>query len=408
MGNVALQLSDGANTWNYTTDAGTGYYEFPGRCAGNYTIKVTNINKPVGYINSTDAAAANSWNVNHPAIEHAKFLAGEVNLDEDEYINSSDALDIQNYFVFNTQFLRVATYGSPWGFWKAGELIQDNWDANRFSPYPYIIQVGNVTGDTPCNIYGMGIGDFNGSFVPGGAKAASASLELVYNETKWAGASSEVTIPVRIVNSSIVGAVSLIMNFQSDLVEITSVTMEGNGKLDWTVNGNELRIGWNTLEPIWFESNATLLTINGTTAESFGQGDAIRFTLAAEPANELADGSFNVIPDAVIGIDLLEFSTYGIPEPSTGSDLTLESRPNPFATYTTLSYNLPADGSVTLEVSDMLGRKVSMLIDEYQLSGKYNIKLDALPLQPGVYTAKLTLHNGNGDLLRTIKIVRQQ
>jgi hypothetical protein len=193
------------------------------------------------------------------------------------------------------------------------------------------------------------------------------------------------------------------------MMEVTTVTMDENaGKLDWSVIGNELRIGWNTLQPLWFESNASLMIIHGKTTESFGQGDAIRFTLAAEPANELADGSFNVIPDAVLGIDLLEFSTYGIGEPEGGSDLMLDSRPNPFANYTMITYNLPASGRVSIHVSDILGRKVAVLIDEYQLSGKYSIKLDALPLQAGVYTATLTLNTSNGDLVRTIKLIRQQ
>ncbi len=257
-------------------------------------------------------------------------------------------------------------------------------------------------------MYGLVIGDFSCSFTPGLLKSASSTLQLVYNETKLADAGMEVELPVRIMNSSIVGAVSLILDIPSDLVEVTGVTMNGNqGELAWSVNDNELRIGWNTLQPLWFNADDELLVIHVKTTGEFSQGDAIRIELAADPLNELADGSFNVIPDAALGIDVLEFSTTGTwnPEPGTWNNLILESRPNPFATYTHLSYNVPVDGHVTLRVNDMLGHKVSMLVDEYQTSGKYTMKLDALPLQPGLYTATLTLHHSGGDLIRTLKLV---
>jgi hypothetical protein len=339
-----------------------------------------------------------------------KFIAGEVDLNANTTVDAFDALAIQNYLVFGTPFPRVVLGGTPWMFWGAGiNSVLNNGDANRLASSLGPLTL-NCTGNMTVNMYGQVIGDFNGSFVPTNAvKAASETIALVYNEPIVVKSDVEVSMPVSVKNSSIVGAVSLIMNFPSDLFQVTGVTMDGNnGKLDWNVIGNELRIGWNTTQPLYFEADANLLVIQGKTTAAFGQGDVIRFELAADPLNELADGNFSVIPDAIIGIDLLEFSATGIVDPSTGSGLTLESRPNPFASYTTLTYSLPADGHVTLKISDMLGRDVSMLADEFMLKGKYNIKLDALPLQPGVYTATIILHNSNGDLIRTIKLVRQQ
>ncbi len=91
-----------------------GNYSFPGLCAGSYTIAVTNINKPVGGINSSDAAQVNYWSANNLAIEHVKFIAGEVNLDENTWITATDAQAIQTYFVYATPFPRVILSGSPW------------------------------------------------------------------------------------------------------------------------------------------------------------------------------------------------------------------------------------------------------------------------------------------------------
>jgi hypothetical protein len=61
-----------------------------------------------------------------------------------------------------------------------------------------------------------------------------------------------------------------------------------------------------------------------------------------------------------------------------------------------------------LQISDMLGRRVALLMDERQTAGNYSLKLDATPLQPGVYMATLKLQCADGDFVKTIKLVRQQ
>jgi hypothetical protein len=78
--------------------------------------------------------------------------------------------------------------------------------------------------------------------------------------------------------------------------------------------------------------------------------------------------------------------------------------PNPFSGYTIVDFRLPIEGHVTLTISDMLGRKVVLLVDERKTAGEYSLKLDATPLQPGVYMATLKC----GDFVKTIKLVREQ
>ena len=56
----------------------------------------------------------------------------------------------------------------------------------------------------------------------------------------------------------------------------------------------------------------------------------------------------------------------------------------------------------------MLGRRVALLVDERQAAGDYSLKMDATPLQPGVYTATLKFQTDDGDMIRAIKIVRNR
>ena len=67
-----------------------------------------------------------------------------------------------------------------------------------------------------------------------------------------------------------------------------------------------------------------------------------------------------------------------------------QNYPNPFNPETTINYQLPTPGFVTLKIYDLLGREVATLVDEYKQPGTYkttlNVKtLHATSLPSGVY-----------------------
>ncbi|MBK7104558.1 MAG: T9SS type A sorting domain-containing protein [Ignavibacteriae bacterium] len=70
-----------------------------------------------------------------------------------------------------------------------------------------------------------------------------------------------------------------------------------------------------------------------------------------------------------------------------------QNYPNPFNPLTTINYQLPKDGHVTLKIYDMLGKEVITLVNEFKTSGKYNIKFDGSNLSSGVYFYKIEAGN---------------
>ena len=78
----------------------------------------------------------------------------------------------------------------------------------------------------------------------------------------------------------------------------------------------------------------------------------------------------------------------------------LPSAPNPFETATRLRYVLPTTESVRLDVYDLLGRRVSTLVDQQQTSGPHEVMLDGSRLAPGVYFVRLAA----GDRRTTQKV----
>jgi len=177
------------------------------------------------------------------------------------------------------------------------------------------------------------------------------------------------------------------------------------GQLDWTVKGNELRIGWNSMTPLDQAAATTLLTLHLKTTASFTAGKSIRFTLAADPLNELADGSYNVIGDALLGVDVISYSPIGINELPGVNSLSLSNHPNPFNRLTTVTWTLPFAGNVTLEIRNLLGVVVKELVNEPETCGDHSLKYDAGNLEPGIYTATIRLSNDNDEIVKTIKLV---
>ncbi|MBM4171635.1 MAG: T9SS type A sorting domain-containing protein, partial [Ignavibacteria bacterium] len=66
-----------------------------------------------------------------------------------------------------------------------------------------------------------------------------------------------------------------------------------------------------------------------------------------------------------------------------------QNYPNPFNPFTTISYQLPVSGQVTLTVYDLLGRKVEELVNDFQESGFYAINFNGINLPSGTYFYKL-------------------
>lgn len=67
-----------------------------------------------------------------------------------------------------------------------------------------------------------------------------------------------------------------------------------------------------------------------------------------------------------------------------------QNYPNPFNPQTIIRYDLPRASSVTLELFNPSGQQVDILVNEYQIEGRYEVLLDASNLPSGVYLYRLT------------------
>ncbi len=140
--------------------------------------------------------------------------------------------------------------------------------------------------------------------------------------------------------------------------------------------------------------------VNNLTGEKFNltEGDSIRVSMAhMKGKNVERSNSSGKITTS--GKDShADFTLFISPE---GDNFGLEREfdfhqnyPNPFNPTTTLEFDLPIPGVVRLEVYDMIGRRVAVLVNDNLQAGNYKFVWDARGLSSGIYIARLVTADG--------------
>ncbi len=83
--------------------------------------------------------------------------------------------------------------------------------------------------------------------------------------------------------------------------------------------------------------------------------------------------------------------------------------PNPFNPGTTIQYELSEPSQVRLSVYDVLGREVSVLVNEGMEAGRHTVRLDGTGLSSGVYLYRVQARplrpEGGRDFVQTRRCV---
>ena len=254
----------------------------------------------------------------------------------------------------------------------------------------------------------MAAGDFNQSFNPLSAKTTSENLALNISGSRQAVAGEEFELPIYASNPMEVSAISMIVNFPAEKLELTGIGLgDSNTPVEYGLTGNELRIGWQSLTPLALNAGEPLVTLRLRATASLTEGETVRLTLAGSDLNELAGADYDVIQGAVLFVNQID-GAVGEDEVTSTGKLAFANFPNPFTQQTTFTYTLPEAGFVTIGIYNLLGSQVATLVKEDQKAGNHALTLDTDFVAPGVYVAVLRLNTGGKTYDRVIKIIRNQ
>jgi len=136
----------------------------------------------------------------------------------------------------------------------------------------------------------------------------------------------------------------------------------------------------------------------------FNHGEDV-MALTYEDMNCAAAGMYDSTAFAILhGIgEYLGFNTSSgvFAESRSARDLRLEGNvPNPFSTSTSVRYAIPAAAHVLLEIYNIHGERVEVLVDEQQEAGSYRAFWNATGLPAGIYLCRLQV----GEEVRTFRM----
>jgi len=159
----------------------------------------------------------------------------------------------------------------------------------------------------------------------------------------------------------------------------------------------------------------------GTSQSTVGPGD-IFFVISSGPLTIGAGETVRVGFGIIGGVDLATLQTnadaadvqwdeiitlVGVADPVAAipAEYNLgQNYPNPFNPTTTISYDLPEAGFVSLKVFDLLGAEIATLVNTHQPAGSHAIRFDASTLSSGVYFYKIQA--GSFTATRKLLLVR--
>ena len=174
-------------------------------------------------------------------------------------------------------------------------------------------------------------------------------------------------------NTSVI-IISQAPKLSSIIVSPDSVTISPGDSINFTATGYDQFNSTASFSPIWNASGGSI----DTEGKFIAPSDTNIYVVTATDQSGLIAGEAIVIVTLITSVDENLNST------PTAFSL-FQNYPNPFNPTTTIRYEIPDQGIVTLKIYDVLGREVSTLVNQTKNPGNYEIKFNGTSLSSGVY-----------------------
>jgi len=270
-------------------------------------------------------------------------------------------------------------------------------------------QVAVAGSDLNVNLETISYGDYNASSSKyrdstnlwSGAKSLTEEFVYTSDESISISNPSYFEVPLK-VNTKVIdfSALGLELTYANAEYKLVSAYMPGTKtKGAVKINPTLEEIIANDNDLLVTDDHGTIRVVYATTNHFDVAPNDEMLVLGFRPLKNLKQGEleFNLSGTGVIGNQFGEENedTYLLmPKLMVQGDgmdagFDFSGYPNPFNGEATITYNIPEDGSVTLNVYNAIGELVTVLVNEKQESGKHSVVFSQKNLAAGLYTFKL-------------------
>jgi hypothetical protein len=349
-----------------------GQYVFDSIPNGMYSISATTA-KPWQGVNGTDALKIQRHFAEVEFLYSAiRIKAADVNMNNS--VNATDAVQVKRRFAsLSNSFAR--------GDWTFA-------DPNGYT-YFYVNNSNVVQ-----NFYGLCVGDVNGSNVPDAGANLQQHIVIQSDGVIEVMPGQEFDLPVTTKDNLKINAVSMVIQYPADYLELLDVSME-NGSPVWNDLSGQIRIAWSEMESLVLQNGEALLSLKFKAKESFTGEQSIQ--LIATDESELADS----YGDRINGVALFSpaitpLKPNGI---NAGDELigSCKIYPNPANERLTIEFVLLKGADADIVLFDATGKEVRVYAQNSFTSGLNTFSFETATLFPGLYNLKLHFVSDNGQ-----------
>ena len=202
-------------------------------------------------------------------------------------------------------------------------------------------------------------------------KNLSTIHELTFDNSGSGG-----TLPVELINFT-----SQVNQDKVTLLWSTATEVDNFG---FDIERYQSASGWNKIGFVKGSGNSNSYKFYSFTDQPEG---ATKFQYKLKQTDKNGNYSYSSVVTAIIGIPTM----YELKQ----------NFPNPFNPTTKIKYSIPQDGLVSIIIFDIMGRKITSLVNENKKAGNYEVYFNGNGLSSGVYFCKMN----SGDFTNSIKML---
>lgn len=350
-----------------------GYYQFTNVPQDFYTLQVNNPapwpNVPA--ISATDALIVelNTAGLFYPTLSGIRFSGA--NVTGGSSVNATDALLIKKRIIGEISSFPV------------GDWVFDNQILNGFS--------------SPVSVYnfqGLSAGDVNGSYSPVVMAKSAPAFLVIDNAIQLEKVNSKFSYQVKVGQRATFGAMTLFLKYDPSFVEVLSVNSPMSG-LHYSILDGTIRIAWSDPNGYSCNDEDILLNIGLVLKQS---ADTPKTVFDVISGSEFADPMAEMLGEVKLKMARIAGKL---------NDAGFAITPNPIVSGGSVTFSLPQDGYVTIEVANMLGAKVATLVDSYFAAGAHSVVISASSsgLSSGVWFATMKYLADGKTTTKVIKFI---